>query len=199
MSRARRDWETLAKLHAEKLGAEVKMTGVGVGKYERVEVTCPHGTHSVLVCRFVQKQFCCRSEARKHQTGRENVGEKISAALLSSPREIPFEERLARAERNRQRVGTAEPDRDDLLYIAEREGKVKVGRVAANRTRWFDELGLTVVEAWEMKQIHSGRLERLIHEKFGHLRPLDPSFGKGWTEVFDVSPHEIITFIEGVL
>jgi hypothetical protein len=197
MSRARRDWETLAKLHAEKLCAEVKMTGVGVGKYERVEVTCPHGTHSVLVCRFVQKQFCCRSEARKHQTGREEVGRK--SAEKNRGRHDSLEVRLKKAEASRQRVGITEPDRDDLLYIAERAGKVKVGRVAANRTRWFDELGLTVVEAWEMKQIHSGRLERLIHEKFGHLRPLDPSFGKGWTEVFDVSPHEIITFVEGVL
>ena len=197
MARARLDWNTLTKLHAEKICVEVKMTGEGVGKYERVEVKCLHGTHSVLACRFIQKQFCCRSEARKHQTGREEVGRKSAEKLRG--RHDSLETRLKKAAGNRRRVGVAEPDRDDLLYVAERDGKVKFGRVAANRTRWFDELNLSVVEVWEMKQIDSGRLERLIHEKFGHLRPLDPSFGKGWTEVFDVSPHEIITFVEGVL
>jgi hypothetical protein len=197
MANPRLDWETLARLHAEKLCAEVKMTGVGVGKYERVEVMCPHGIHSVIVCRFIQKQFCCRSEARKHQTGREECGRR--SAEKNRGRHDSLEIRLKKAEAQRQRVGVLEPDRDDILYVAKRDGKVKVGRCAADRTRWFDELGLTVVEAWEMKQIDSGRLERLIHEKFGHLRPLDPSFGKGWTEVFDVSPHEIISFVEGVL
>ena len=197
MGRARRDWETLTRLHAEKIGATVRLTGEGVGKYERVEVTCSHGTHTVIACRFIQKDWCCRSEARRHQSGRENVGWKSAEKLRG--RHDSLEVRMKKAEGNRRRVGVSEPDRDDLLYVAERDGQVKVGRCAADRTRWFDELGLRVIEMWEMKQFDSGRLERLIHEKFGHLRPLDPSFGKGWTEVFDVDPHEIISFVEGVL
>ena len=88
-------------------------------------------------------------------------------------------------------------DSPALFYVAERDGKTKTGRVLeTGLKRRMSSFHLTVVEAWEMTNLNAQKLELVVHERFGHLRSLDPSFGPGWTEVFDIHPYELIRFIE---
>lgn len=198
MGNPKRNWKKLVADHATKLGVKARLTGDGIGKYERVHVACDHRSYSVIACCFVVKQFCCRAQARINQPGRENVGEAISKALTG--RVDSFETRLKKAEVTRSRVGTVNPDKPDLLYLGSRDGFIKIGRCAECRAlRWFKELNLYVIDAWELPQFAAGILERKIHDKFGHLRLLDPGFGKGWTEVFNIDPQLVISFIENEL
>lgn len=192
MSR-RLDWKTLVAEHAQALNVEAILTGNGVGKYETVKVECSHGQREVMACRFIATKYCCRKQARKNQTGRELVGQKISEKLKG--RKLPLERRLKHADGARSRA-PAQPTRPDLFYVAVRGDKVKVGRCSLHRLRWLKERDLIVVEGWELESWAAFSLEQQVHKRFGHLRSLDPAFGTGWTEVFDVPPQKLITFIK---
>jgi hypothetical protein len=87
-----------------------------------------------------------------------------------------------------------------LLYVAERNGQTKVGRVLeSGLKRRGTTLNVEIIDSWELPNFGAQQLELKIHEHFGHRRPLDPSFGPGWTEVFDVPHQELINFIENLL
>ena len=198
MGNPRLDWKTLVENHASNLGVEAILTGVGIGKYERVQITCGHGSSSVMACRFIQKQFCCRSQARVHQPGRENVGKNISESLIG--RKDSFETRLKKGEATRKCAQLQNPFQSDLFYVCSRDGLIKVGRCSESRAQhWFNDLNLHVIDAWHLPKFAAVRLELKIHKEFGHLRPLDPNFGKGWTEMFNINPRLIISFVESEL
>lgn len=198
MGRSRLDWETLVSDHASILGVRAKLTGEGIGKYERVCVSCDHNSYTIMACRFIQKKFCCRSQARIHQPGRENVGERISNSLIG--RKDSFETRIKKAEGTRKQIALSKSFEPNLLYVGSRDSLIKIGRCSEySAQRWFEEINLHVLEAWHLPKFAAGALELKVHSEFGHLRLLDPSFGKGWTEVFDVSPQLIISFIENEL
>ena len=198
MGNPRLDWKIIVADHALNLGVEAILTGDGIGKYERIRITCEHGSSSVIACRFIQKRFCCRSQARAHQSGRENVGENISKSLTG--RKDSFETRLKKAEATRKRVELENPLEPNLFYVCSRDSHIKVGRCSEHRAqRWFEELNLHVIDAWHLPKFAAGALELKVHKEFGHLRVLDPSFGKGWTEVFNAPPQLLISFVENEL
>jgi len=198
MGNPRLDWKSLVASHATVIGVTAFLTGIGVGKYERVQTTCEHGSSSVIACRFIQRRYCCRSKARVNQTGRGNVGESISRSLVG--RKDSVETRIKKGETTRKRAALNRPLAPNLLYVGLRGDLVKIGRCLENRAqRWFKDIDLHVVEAWDLPGFAAGALELKIHDKFGHLRVLDPCFGKGWTEVFDVDPGLIISFVESEL
>jgi hypothetical protein len=192
MANPRKNWEALIKNHADRLGVIAALTGDGVGKYERVFVQCTHGSHTVMACRFMQKCYCCRKEARKWQTGREGVSEKIRAKNLG--KRDSLETRLKKAEAVRKRGALR--SQDDLFYVASRGESLKVGRCALHNLIWLKRLNLSVIAGWELDSENAYLLERRVHAQFCEFRRLDPSFGKGWTEIFDIRPEKIISFIE---
>ena len=178
--------------HAAKLGVKVTLTGKGIGCRERVQVRCEHREDEVSALAFCRKFYCCRNEARRHQSNRENVG-AINAKKLRGVKHT-IDRRIKSGDSNRKRG--ALKAQDDLLYVATREGKIKVGRVALYHRAWFKKLGLTILHGWELESWAAFKLENEIHDRFGDQRTLDPLFGKGWTEVFDTDPKNIINFIE---
>lgn len=192
MGNPRLNWDALVSEHAAKLGVKAELTGEGIGRCEKVRTRCEHREYEVTASSFVKKEHCCRSEARRHQSNREHVG-AVAAEKLRG-RKDPIDVRLKKAEGTRRRGATK--SQDDLLYVAAKDGRIKVGRVALHYTRWFDNLSLTILFGWELESWAAFKLENEIHDRFGDQRPLDPSFGKGWTEVFDIDPKILVNFIE---
>lgn len=89
--------------------------------------------------------------------------------------------------------------RPDLFYVALKGPLTKVGRIKpSSAKKWFlqwDE----ILHVWELELEISLKLEREVRKQFGKYRPLDPSLGKGWTELFEVPSDKIISFIENQL
>ena len=182
------DWESRILSHAKVLGVEAEFSREKMCARTRVQVQCEHSSFSTPAYSFCSKVCCCRTGSNMRRTLSEESCRKIG----ESNRET-----WLRKDRFWCHGEPRDAEKPDFFYVSRLRGFTKVGRCAhQNYLSRYEEV---VYLRDDLLLGETIRLEKAVREKFGHLRPLNPDFGKGWTEVFNVNPHEIISFVEGVL
>lgn len=186
-------WKDKALKKAAELGISIEIPHERLHARSKVSVTCEHMTILSPLYSFCSKVCCCRvgSNIRRtlKESSRRKLGESNSKSWESKDRFWADPDKLSEETRIRP----------DLFYVALKNGLTKVGRVKPSSARqWFKNWD-QVIDTWEMTLEHSLKLERAVRYEFNELRPLDRSHGKGWTELFEVNPNVIISFIENEL
>lgn len=183
-------WGAKIKAKANELQLAVGLPGELLNARSRLLVTCEHGTTESPVRTFCTKVCCCRIGSNERRTLSQTTLKKMSESQRKS---------WLRPDRfwaDPENLDEDSRQLPDLFYVATKGKLTKVGRVKPSTAKkWFPRWD-QILQIWELELKKSLSLEREVRAKFESKRPLDPSLGKGWTELFDVQPHEMILFIE---
>lgn len=186
-------WRDRALKKAAELGISIEIPNERLHARSKVSVTCEHMTILSPLYSFCSKVCCCRIGSNMRRTFKESsrrrLGESNSRSWESKDRFWADPDKLSEEMKNRP----------DIFYVALKNGLTKVGRVKPSLARKWLKAWDQVIDTWEMTLEHSLKLERAVRYEFNELRPLDRSHGKGWTELFEINPNVIISFIENEL
>lgn len=186
-------WKNRALEKALELGLSIELPDEDLHARSKISVTCEHMTISSPLYSFCSKVCCCRIGSNKRRTfkdsSRKKLGESTSKSWESKDRFWADPNKLSEEMKNKP----------DIFYVASKKGLTKVGRIKPSAAKKWFRLWDEVIDTWEMTLEHSLRLERAVRHEFNDLRPLDRSLGKGWTELFEVDPKVIISFVENEL
>jgi len=186
-------WKSRIEAKASEFQLHVQFPDGPLHARSRLLVTCKHGTVESPVRTFCNKVCCCRIGSNE----RRILGQDTIDRMSESQRKSWL--RPDRFWANPQTLSEDSKRRPDLFYVAKKGILTKVGRIKpSSAKKWFLQWD-RILCVWELELEASLKLERLVRAQFEKSRPLDPSLGKGWTELFKVSSDEMISFIEGQL
>lgn len=183
-------WKSKIEAKAQELQLNVEIPDELLHARSRLLVSCKHGTVESPVRTFCTKVCCCRIGSNE----RRILGEDTISRMSESQRKSWL--RPDRFWADPQALTQESKRRPDLFYIAIKGSLIKVGRIKpSSAKKWFLQWD-KILRVWDLELEASLKLERSVRAQFEKTRPLDPSLGKGWTELFDVPPDEMISFIE---
>ena len=185
-----RIWRERIIQKSSALGVTVEIPDGNIHARTRLVVSCSHGTIKSPAYSFCSKCCCCRIGSNERRVLGEATIQKMKDAQHKSWL------RTDRFWANPENLSEEAKKKPDLFYVAVKGELTKAGRIKPSTARtWFPRWD-KVLAVWELNLEHSLTLERDVRQQFFRYRPLDSSFGKGWTELFSVEPNEIILFIE---